>query len=52
MTAPAECAVRLGDRTHDDWLEWNLGRSRARSTLEAHASDWVTSPDCPGQTVR
>jgi signal transduction histidine kinase len=47
-----ECAVSLDGRTHDDWLEWNLGRSRARSTLEAHAGDWVASPSCPGQTVR
>jgi signal transduction histidine kinase len=47
-----ECAVSLDGRTHDDWLEWNLGRVRARSTIEADAGDWVASPDCPGQTVR
>jgi hypothetical protein len=47
-----ECAVSLDGRTHDDWLEWNLGRSRARSTIEARADEWVAAPDCPGQTVR
>jgi two-component system sensor histidine kinase BaeS len=47
-----ECAVSLDGRTHDDWLEWNLGRSRARSTLEERSVDWVVDPDCPGQTVR
>ena len=47
-----ECAVAPGGRTHDDWLEWNLGRSRARAVLDDHASDWVASPDCPGQTDR
>ncbi len=47
-----ECAMSPKARTHDDWLEWNLGRSRARSTIEANGDDWQPSPDCPGQTVR
>ena len=47
-----ECAVSPDGRTHDDWLEWNLGRSRARSTIAKHEGDWVASPDCPGQTLR
>lgn len=46
------CAVSLEGRTDDDWLEWNLGRSRARSTIQEHSGDWLRSPDCPGQTVR
>ena len=46
----AECAVSLDGRTHDDWLEWNLGRSRARAAISDRAGDWITSPDCPGQT--
>jgi two-component system sensor histidine kinase BaeS len=46
------CAVSLDGRTHDDWLEWNLGRSRARSTIEAHAGGWQYRADCPGQTNR
>ncbi len=46
------CAVSLNGRTHDDWLEWNFGRSRARSTLADHRGDWIANPDCPGQTVR
>ena len=46
------CAVPLDGRSHDDWLEWNLGRSRARSTIDEHRADWVAKPDCPGQTVR
>ncbi|WP_332664669.1 DUF4153 domain-containing protein [Aeromicrobium sp.] len=54
-TLPPElvgCAVSLDGRTHDDWLEWNVGRSRARSTIEAHAGDWDTPASCPGQTDR
>ncbi|VXB75887.1 DUF4153 domain-containing protein [Aeromicrobium sp. 9AM] len=47
-----ECAVSLDGRTHDDWLEWNLGRSRARSTIADHRGDWIADPECPGQTVR
>ena len=45
-----ECAVSTDGRTHDDWLEWNRGRSRARSTIESHRGDWVANPSCPGQT--
>lgn len=47
-----ECALSPKTRTHDDWLEWNLGRSRARSEIDAHAGEWVASPSCPGQTDR
>ncbi|KAA1400309.1 DUF4153 domain-containing protein [Aeromicrobium ginsengisoli] len=45
-----ECAVSLDDRTHDDWLEWNLGRSRARAAIADHAGEWRQDPVCPGQT--
>lgn len=47
-----ECAVSLDGRTHDDWLEWNLGRSRARATIESHSGDWAGNPYCPGRTDR
>jgi two-component system, OmpR family, sensor histidine kinase BaeS len=29
-----ECALNGHERTEDDWLEWNLGRSRAESVLD------------------
>jgi two-component system sensor histidine kinase BaeS len=48
----AECALALDDREHDDWLEWNLGHSRARTFVEEHAGSWEYRPDCPGQTDR
>jgi two-component system sensor histidine kinase BaeS len=46
----AECAVAIDGRERDDWLEWNLGRSRARGFIEAHAGDWQHRTACPGQT--
>jgi len=45
-----ECAVSLDGRTHDDWLEWNLGRARARTAIADHAGQWRQDPVCPGQT--
>jgi hypothetical protein len=48
----AECALDIDDRDHDDWLEWNLGRSRARALIEEHTDDWQENEECPGQTVR
>ena len=47
----AECALVIDGRDRDDWLEWNLGRSRARTFIEAHADDWQHREKCPGQTV-
>jgi len=36
-----ECALMgHGTGTKDDWLEWNLGRSRARPLMEEHLADW------------
>ena len=46
----AQCALALDDRDHDDWLEWNLGRSQARDFVETHADDWQYRANCPGQT--
>ena len=46
----AECALDIAGRDDDDWLEWNLGRSQARSFIDAHADDWQHREDCPGQT--
>jgi hypothetical protein len=46
----AECALELDGRAPDDWLEWNLGRSRARDFVEANAEGWQPRTVCPGQT--
>ena len=46
----AECALDIAGRDHDDWLEWNFGRSQARSFIDANADDWQHREDCPGQT--
>ncbi|MDQ4055432.1 MAG: DUF4173 domain-containing protein [Actinomycetota bacterium] len=48
----ARCALGVDDREHDDWLEWNLGRSRARALIEEHGDDWQQPEDCPGQAAR
>jgi two-component system sensor histidine kinase BaeS len=48
----AECALALDGRTRDDWLEWNLGHSRARTFIKTHADGWQHRDDCPGQTDR
>jgi hypothetical protein len=48
----AECALDLDDPRHDEWLEWNFGRSQARAFVDAHASNWQHQSQCPGQTNR
>ena len=46
----AQCALTLDDREHDDWLEWNFGRSQARDFIDTHKDDWQYREQCPGQT--
>ena len=43
------CARRPGRPSDDDWLEWNLGRSRAASALEGARDQASTS--CPSTTT-
>ena len=45
-----ECAIDINGRNDDDWLEWNLGRWRARDYVDAHAGDPDRLVECPGQT--
>ena len=47
----AGCAVAEDGRDEDDWLEWNLGRARARDHLGTFGDDEERRTDCPGQTV-
>jgi two-component system sensor histidine kinase BaeS len=46
----AACALGVDDGAEDDWLEWNLGRSRARDALPERPGGPAPT-DCPGQTV-
>ena len=48
------CALASTQAYEGDWLEWNLGRSRANSALEEIVSrgTLVDPPTCPGQTQR
>ena len=39
--AERDCALDLGDRHDDDWLEWNLGRARAATS--SRPTRWVGS---------
>jgi len=48
----AGCAFDLDDRNQDDWLEWNLGRSRAQALIEEHGGEWLQPAECPGQPSR
>jgi two-component system sensor histidine kinase BaeS len=41
---------RPGAQDEDDWLEWNLGRSRARDAVPL-PPDQPARADCPGQTI-
>jgi hypothetical protein len=45
-----DCAIDVAGDGHDDWLEWNLGRWRARDYVHAHAGDLDRETVCPGQT--
>ncbi len=45
------CAIDLGDRHDDDWLEWNWARWQARGFVEQHLVRWDWRSDCPGQTL-
>ena len=36
-----------GDAFHDDWLEWNLGRARARHAFGGELPHLVGDPACP-----
>jgi hypothetical protein len=44
------CALGADDGEEDDWLEWNLGRARARDALPEPPGGPAPT-DCPGQTV-
>ncbi len=44
------CAIALGGRDDNDWLEWNLGRALASDFVDEHEDTWVHRTDCPGQT--
>jgi len=47
---PAEerrCALLGRDVADDDWLAWNLGRSRARGFLDSAETDPAALPKCP-----
>ena len=46
----AECALRPTGEERDDWLAWNLGRSRVDAFLDASGGVWQHRTDCPGQT--
>jgi hypothetical protein len=46
----AECALRPTGEERDDWLAWNLGRSRLDAFLDASGGVWQHRSDCPGQT--
>jgi signal transduction histidine kinase len=43
----AGCAIEARPRDDDDWLEWNLGRSRARDRLGAQGGEPPPRADCP-----
>jgi hypothetical protein len=50
LLACATAPDRPGAQDEDDWLEWNLGRSRARDAVPV-LPDQPARADCPGQTI-
>lgn len=40
------CVLPWTDEKHDDWLEWNLGRARARAALEVLSTPVDDQVDC------
>jgi len=46
------CAIATDGRDDDDWLEWNLGRSRAQALVVSDSTGWRYEDECRGQTLR